>query len=74
MEPTRRHPQEPQERLQREVLAGPIHGAQEPAECPWRKLGFLHATSSIAFIAHVYRAEKPLRLDALKHLRETDQQ
>jgi len=44
------------------------------AECPWRKLGFLHATSSIALIAHVYQAEKPLLLDALKHVRETDQQ
>ena len=39
-----------------------------------RKLGFQHAPSSIALIAHVYRAEKPLLLDVLKHLRETDQQ
>jgi len=30
--------------------------------------------SSIALIAHVYRAEKRLLLDVLKHLRETDQQ
>src|ERR1700736_5436613 len=30
MEPTRRHSQEPQDRSQREVLAGPIHGAQDP--------------------------------------------
>jgi hypothetical protein len=45
-----------------------------PAECPWRKLGFLHAPSSIALIAHVYRAEKTLLLDVLKPSRETDQQ
>lgn len=30
MEPTWRHTQEPQDRAQREVLAGPIHGAQDP--------------------------------------------
>src|SRR5713101_4369779 len=29
MEPTRRHPQEPQDRSQREVLTGPIDGAQD---------------------------------------------
>jgi hypothetical protein len=29
MKPTRRDTQEPQERSQREVLAGPIHGAQD---------------------------------------------
>ena len=29
MKPTRRDPQEPQERSHREVLAGPIHGAQD---------------------------------------------
>jgi hypothetical protein len=30
MEPTGRHTEEPQDRSQREVLAGPIHGAQDP--------------------------------------------
>jgi hypothetical protein len=30
MEPTRRHTQEPQDRLQRDVLVGPIHGTQDP--------------------------------------------
>jgi hypothetical protein len=30
MEPTRQHAQEPQDRSQREELAGPIHGAQDP--------------------------------------------
>jgi hypothetical protein len=30
MEPTRLHPQEPQDHSQREVLAGPIHGAHDP--------------------------------------------
>jgi hypothetical protein len=30
MEPTRRHTQEPQDRSQREVLVGPIHGSQDP--------------------------------------------
>src|SRR5947208_16875069 len=30
MEPTRRHPPEPQDRSQREILVGPIRGAQDP--------------------------------------------
>jgi hypothetical protein len=30
MEPTRGHPQEPQDRSQREVLVRPIYGAQDP--------------------------------------------
>jgi hypothetical protein len=30
MESTRRHTEEPEDRSQREVLAGPIHGAQDP--------------------------------------------
>jgi hypothetical protein len=30
MKPTGRHTQEPQDRSQWEILAGPIHGAQDP--------------------------------------------
>jgi len=30
VKPTRRHAQEPEDRSQREVLAGPVHGAQDP--------------------------------------------
>src|SRR5262249_33728188 len=30
VEPTRRHTEEPQDRWQWEILAGPIHGAQDP--------------------------------------------
>jgi hypothetical protein len=30
MKPTGRHPEEPQDLSQREIFAGPIHGAQEP--------------------------------------------
>jgi len=56
------------------VRAGVTTTARKSAESPWRQLGFLHATSSIALIARVYRAEKPLLLHALKHLRATDQQ
>jgi hypothetical protein len=56
------------------VVNQPWHTMLTPG-CPkLSHLGLLHATSSIALIAQVYRAEKPVFLLTLKYSRATDQQ
>ena len=56
------------------VVNQPWHTMLTPGRPELLHPGLLHATSSIALIAQVYRAEKPVLLHALKHSRATDQQ